>query len=307
MLANPFGFQDVGLGPHISDAPLWLWKWEVPEERYWVPIDDTDGAFANFTEFYAEPTTVTDGRLITVAGETGFGKTSLANRCVSWLARECLPARRTTFDIIDLHGETGGDSEERFSSIYELIVIRLEDKLNLAGHHAQLASYIQRPAVGYAQLSRLMADVGTVAVVLLPPTTVTGELPKYAKLAETRPHFIFFAESGSAEVNRECESVLAGSPAHIPLKIGKLNSHDAWNFVKNRISHLSPPGIQLSVSEKQLTAKLKELPALNSIRALQLFFFRLFEYARNNGITNITVREIQRFWNQNSNFTDLGR
>lgn len=305
--ANPFGFHQVGLGEQVADTPLCPWKWQVPEELFYVPVDNTENAYTDFKTAFSDPhASVTDGRLVTVTGDTGFGKTSLAHRCAHWLAGTGLPAKGAGGEIVDLQGEDVGSTlDERLKFVYELLVIRLEPRLNLGPQSQDLSAYADRPALGYAKLSDLLPRT-VVAIVLLPSATITGELPKYLRLAETRRNFVFFAESGSADVGRECESVIPSSAAHVRLKVGKLNPDDAWHFTQARLKSHNPLGIKLDVTRNQLRAMLTQIPALNSMRTLQIFFFHVFQKAIVVGQQVISYDDMQMFWNGNSTL-DLSR
>lgn len=314
-MRNPFGFSDVKLGPATNDYPLLTWKWSVPAEEYHVFVDDTETAFNKFTAIFSDifhdgQKKISPGHLVTVLGETGYGKTSLASRCVHWLSDECLKPKNVPLEIVDMHNEqlVGDTLDKRLSKVYQHVLMKLRSRLNLGDQRYQdMRSYADDDySLAYRELSELLDGI-CIAVILLPRTTITGELPLYHNLASNRENIIFFAEGGNAEVCRECRQLLPEGPAHTSLTVGPLKLDDAWQFTQARMNRHNDQKPELIATREELNAMLREIPALRSIRTLQCFFFRLFDDAIKNDRNQITYADIEKFWKKNSDYVDVSR
>ncbi|NRQ32496.1 hypothetical protein HII36_11695 [Nonomuraea sp. NN258] len=308
---NPFGFHSVGRGYSEADHPLCPWLWQVPDQELYVDVDSSEAEFNRFVEVFGDDRVPPNrGHLITVVGDSGCGKTSLAHRCASWLLRDQgLPSKGRTGIIVDLHGEdVAGAPEESFRLIYRMLVIRLGVAANLAQYREELHGYSDDPRLGYSRLGELLAD-RPVAVVILPPTTVTGEIHMYYKIAQNRENIIFFAESGSGEVQREWDAVVPVSAVHTSLKLGLLNNGDAWKFVQARMDRSKSSQIPLAITEEELDGMLQKIDSLRNMRALQILFFELYREAVRSKLEVITYDYIEKFYMRNSalNLKDLRR
>ncbi|AQZ60154.1 unnamed protein product [[Actinomadura] parvosata subsp. kistnae] len=282
----------------------------MPEKELYVDVDSSEAEFNRFVRVFSDDRVLPNrGHLITIVGDSGCGKTSLAHRCASWLHRDQgLPRKGRNAIIVDLHDEDVGDaSEERFRLIYSLLVMKLNVEANLAEYWEELNGYTD-PRLGYSRLSDLLAE-RPVAVVILPPTKVTGEIHMYYKIAQNRENIIFLAESGSGEVQREWETVIPVSAVHTSLKLGLLDNGDAWKFVQARMDRSKSSQIPLSITQVELDDMLQKIDSLRNMKALQILFFECYREAVRSGLKVITYEYVERFYMRNSalNLKDLRR
>jgi hypothetical protein len=238
---NPFLVPGMTANPYQPLRP-----WDEPEHAgYYVAVDRTGSAFAEFTEKVADPLSlVTYGRLVVVLGGQGCGKTSLVNRCAAWV-QTSLADHGVTPMIFDLT-RTSRDSQptpERMSAVCAMIIDQLELDQRLAPPVlAELRSRQRSPDPMYHYLSlaldRLAARGGTplAAVVLLPPSQeLRMEILEYARVV--RPRLVFFAESSYLDPQGSWQAGLdRASPAPpIALTVGGLEPEDGWLYAQARL------------------------------------------------------------------------
>jgi energy-coupling factor transporter ATP-binding protein EcfA2 len=263
---NPFLVPRTG--PR-SRQPLCPWR--VPEhESYYVPVDGTESGFQEFGDALSDYESVERaGRLVLVYGESGCGKTSLINRCVSRLV-DTLPAGIAPI-IVDL---------TRVSSSTKTVPQRMREVC------AELTAYLSDrelaeapvPPPGpdtslrtvYRRISEALRRLPAVLIVLLPPTgDSVGELAEYADLVQ--PRIVFFAESSEVEAVKKTLDGMHPTLRDelIVLQVGPLEPEDGWTLVRSRLDRLPPTARTRTVSRETMERATRELePSVSQMVAL---------------------------------------
>lgn len=270
---NPFLVPQTG---RRSGRPLCPW---VTREHsgYYVPVDSTEVAFDQFKrQVRLDEEPADQGRLVIVFGESGCGKTSLINRCADHL-QQTLSAQGTLGLIVDLTEErvSSVSVDSRMLEVSVLLVNALRER-SLLPASQRFGEPASTSALIYRQISNALAELSAVLVVLLPPTEdLADELPEYARLARKR--IIFFAESSSVDVMRDCLDGIkpAARDEIIVLEVGPLRADDGWMFVQDRLARrtdISGP----TVSQETITRAVEALSPM-SVGRLQSLLFGLWE------------------------------
>ncbi|NUP63743.1 MAG: hypothetical protein HOW71_16410 [Nonomuraea sp.] len=289
MIENPFRLP-TNTPVWERDIPLCEWQAEAHGQLY-VAIDHTEQAYQRFQEFFEFPgLDLTGGRLVTIAGESGYGKTSLVNRCAHWLTQKYQHSPGTV--KVDARGEDPDD----FPAVYRTAAMRV--LTHLGTPPAEETLQLRDVRAGYQILSGHMQK-DLVAVVLLPPITGKRQLDEYEWLARNRGNAIFITETATTEMNRLCTTVYQDSAWHIRLELGEATKKDALLFIDARLKNAS---YELEAVVEPGREEIRDIIGnrhdLRSIRSLQCYLFDTFEHVRRQDRNRVLKSDFERIWNR---------
>jgi hypothetical protein len=174
----------------------------LDDENRYLDIDSAEELYSNFIQDFADPARWTDqGHVVVVTGDSGYGKTSLIQRCARWLRdyqqQECEVV------VLDLSDEQWGIDEnqaDRIARVFGRMLHILRSDLteqamaDIKGNSPDMIDSFKY--LGDALRSR-WDDSGVlqppiVIVVLLPGYPKPSEIVKYHDLVQ--PGMFFFAE-----------------------------------------------------------------------------------------------------------------
>jgi energy-coupling factor transporter ATP-binding protein EcfA2 len=284
---NPYLLPGTANRPHAPLCPF-----ETTEhEKYYVPVDNTQVAFERFREEIGDAESLRqEGRLVVATGQQGCGKTSLINRCATWLA-EALPHG----EIISLVDESSASDpiEHRLTLVYECLLADLAERRVLTTEQLQeLAERRDNLELGYRTLSsRLDAlESDLVLIVVLPPSEdLVREIEHYARFA--RRKILFFAESSYVDyVDRHWAQIRRACRAEpVLLKVGPLEDGDGWLFAQSRQELHPDAGVYPKVSEEtMLRVTTRGYPT--SIGQLQTLLHGVYEDLRRRSPEDLALR-----------------
>ncbi|MEW9554681.1 ATP-binding protein [Nonomuraea sp. NPDC050783] len=291
MIENPFRLP--------TDTPVWerdipLCEWQAAAHtQLYVPIDNTEQAYQKFKEFFAFPgLDLTGGRLITIAGESGYGKTSLANRCAHWLTEN----RQRSPGVVKI--DARGESPDDLLAVYRTAATKVHASLGVP--LAEGAARAHDARAGYQDLSgRMLQDL--VALVLLPPISSKRQLDEYEWLARHRGNFIFLTETATTEISRLCTTVYRDSAWHLRLELGEATKKDALMFIEARLASVSYSlDTILEPGREEIRDIIGNRHDLRSIRSLQCYLFDTFEHVKSQDRDRVLKSDFERTWNSNA-------
>ena len=218
---------------------------EPDHDNYYVPVDNTQKAYEQFTEEIDDPRRLsTDGLFVVVSGEQHCGKTALINRCAAWLRRR--------LNDVGLQGHIFPLTHERIAT--RSIKARLEHVFGCMSDDLRKSKLLEPDQLGelerrgddldraFRYLSDIL-DQNRVLIILLPPSEdLIKEAERYANFS--RGKIVFFAESAYVNIVRHhWPSIrIAGPAAPILLEVGPLHRDDSWLFAHTRQEiHYSQP------------------------------------------------------------------
>ncbi|ADJ49858.1 hypothetical protein AMES_8033 [Amycolatopsis mediterranei S699] len=248
---NPFAVDKLN-GPTQPLCP-----WRHPEHWNWyVDIDHTEEAYEEFTR-QAKTLGAPDeeeGKLLLVTGDTGCGKTAVANRCLAWL-KESAKDRGLTVEIVDARSALLGEVlpvTNRLTAVCDYVVGQLERKNFL--NRAELNRLVESrtsPARVYPHLGPGLIK-GLVLVILLPSTEVPEEVVRYGGWVPERTLFVM--ESAHFEDNhlKVINNRLKDYGRLIHVHVGKLKNGDFTRFANDRLTRRAQTGEYPRMSEKTL-------------------------------------------------------
>ncbi|HEU0089633.1 MAG TPA: AAA-like domain-containing protein [Pseudonocardiaceae bacterium] len=224
--------------------PLRPWEWDIHLE-YYVAVDKTEAAFADFERQTRSPESLTaHGRLVVVLGGEGCGKTSLINRCIASTQKN-LKAVGVASIIVDLTVEAKNNQSiaERMRHVCDSLIDQLDVDQRLDKEILEELRRKESPEKAYSYLSMVLKriaatdDADLAVIVLLPPSDdLAEEVVKYSDLV--RPRLLFFAESSYLAANRGWQAKLtrSGPAPPIVLTVGILDPRDGYVFARERLS-----------------------------------------------------------------------
>jgi hypothetical protein len=206
-------------------------------DDYYVPVDNTQKAYEQFTEEIDDPHRLsTDGLLVVVSGEQHCGKTALINRCAAWLRRR--------LNDVDLQGHIFQLTRERIATrsietrlahVFDCISDDLGHRRLLGEDQLrELANRKNDLERAFRYLSDIL-DQNRVLIIVLPPSAdLIKEAERYANFS--RGKIVFFAESSYVDIVRHHWPSIrsAGPAAPILLEVGPLHEDDSWFFAHAR-------------------------------------------------------------------------
>ncbi|NUR92434.1 MAG: ATP-binding protein [Nonomuraea sp.] len=259
----------------------------------YVPIDNTEQAYQRFMEFFGFPgLDLTGGRLVTIAGESGYGKTSLVNRCAHWLIQEHQHSPGTV--KVDARGEDPDD----LPAVYRAAAMEVHTRLDRPVTEEVLQ--LRDVRAGYQTLSGHMQK-DLVALVLLPPITSKRQLDEYEWLAHNRNNVIFVTETATTEMNRLCTTVYQDSAWHIRLTIGEASKKDALVFIEKRLERACyDMAAIVEPGKEEIRDIIGNRHDLRSIRSLQCYLFDTFEHVKRQDRDRVLKSDFERIWNNNA-------
>jgi hypothetical protein len=241
---NPFAVPGLGMR---SARPLCPWL-DGKHADYYVPVDHTQEAFDKFVADVGQSGDLLNyGRLVVTSGPKGCGKSSVINRCASWLQSE-LKRASIGLHIVDLAGECAlaENIDRRMRLVHKALVRELVTHKALAPPEGP---FPEDPEGAYAQISDAL-DPRVVVAVILPPIEVMEELVAYSGLIRKR--LIFFAETNSSDAvaARRAQLRRAHRDDPIELSVGPLHPEDFWTFVRARLERadIEPPPYTVSAA-----------------------------------------------------------
>jgi hypothetical protein len=175
------------------------------DDKRYFEIDSSCERFRQFTESFTDPTEWTSrGHLITVAGDRGYGKTSLMQRCAAWLRDHDEEMGQCEVVTVDLSDEGPGAAMalgarvgETVDRILEAVAKKMR-KEQLDDIKGELAAATRIRKLSTILSSRMDADGNS-----LPPIIVVVLLRRYSTPSEIDEYYnnimrkgmIFFAEA----------------------------------------------------------------------------------------------------------------
>jgi energy-coupling factor transporter ATP-binding protein EcfA2 len=248
--ANPFEVKKLN-GPTQPLCP-----WRYPEHEAWyVDLDHTEEAYEEFqrqAETLGSPDE-DEGKLLLVTGDTGCGKTAVANRCLGWLKESS--KERFTVEIVDARSALLGavlPVNERLTAVCDYVVGQLERKnfLNRAELNRLVANRIF-PGRVFPHLGPGLIK-GLVMVILLPSTEVPEEVIRYGGWVPERTLFVMesahFDDKDLEVINNRLKDY--GRLIHV--HVGALKKGDFARFANDRLKRHAPTGGYPRMSEKTL-------------------------------------------------------
>lgn len=243
---NPFALP----GEVRDNAPLNPLRHETHLGLY-VPVDNTQGAFEEFCDRFADPGYLRlDGRLVVTAGGRGCGKSSLINRCAHWLQDQMRTAAQLTAVVVDV--TRGSSIAESMAARRARVYAALLDKLYANKTLIHDLAYQQRhsPDEALRTLPNCL-DEHCALIVLLPSTELVDELVQYTQ--DVGQRMVFFAET-TAELSNDHRLRMdqAGAIPPVHLQVGRLDSADAGVFASERLHPLRdvlPPVAKTALEE----------------------------------------------------------
>jgi GTPase SAR1 family protein len=291
MIENPFALPTNTL-VRERDIPLCEWQDKTHGQLY-VAIDHTEQAYQRFKDFFGFPgLDLTSGRLVTIAGESGYGKTSLVNRCAHWLHQQHQHSPGTV--KVDARGEDPDD----FTAVFRVTAINVRNELGRSVSEETVQ--LQDVRLGYQNLAgHMQQDV--VALVLLPPITSKRQLDEYEWLARHRNNVIFITETATTEMNRLCTTVYQDSAWHVRLSIGEATQKDALLFIEDRLKKASYElDAIMEPGREEIHDIIGNRHDLRSIRSLQCYLFDTFEHVKRQDRNRVLKSDFERIWNNNA-------
>jgi len=288
---NPFAVP--GLGAR-SARPLCPWQ-NAEHAHYYVGVDHTQEAFDRFVTEIGEPKELLNyGRIVVTSGPKGCGKSSVINRCASWLQEELKSARIGTH-IVDLGGEcsVAVNVGRRIGLVHEALVRELVNLKALAP-----SERLPSDAEGvYAQISDAL-DPRVVVAVILPPIDVMKELVSYSGLI--RRKLVFFAESNSSEAVASHRAQLRQTRQDEPieLSVGPLRAADFWTFVQARLAPRAdrepPPYAVTAATMGQLSRNAGNLWSVRRLHAMLVGAYEA-KLGEPQSDSELSAQEIEHF------------
>jgi energy-coupling factor transporter ATP-binding protein EcfA2 len=180
--------------------PLSPLRVDAHKHRY-LPVDSSQERFDDFTRTFADPAAwARKGHLVVVTGDRGYGKTSLIQRCVSWLQEQAAPhCKMVVVDLSDERWSLTETEEDRRRRTLDWILDTLRRDLQ-ADQVAQIKNHADMME-SFRDLGRVLSTRADGSGNALPPIVVAvllqgyprpSELEQYYSLA--RPGMFFFAE-----------------------------------------------------------------------------------------------------------------
>ncbi|MER5399236.1 hypothetical protein [Streptomyces sp. NPDC002599] len=272
-------------------------------------MDHTQQTFSDFvSHLQADSDRTKTGKVVLITGPGGSGKTSLMHRC-AWEARRyytSLPTPQAT-EIVDLTGEghAGLDTIARARHV----CTRLSDELRFRRlfDNAEIDELEKRsddPTRFYPYFSRLLRDKNTVALILLPPSEVAGEVHSYNSYAHGM--MVFFCESSYAEVC-DIETKPTGMKPMFHVELGMLAETDGWTFVQHRLAHAHTngatcPQIDESVILEFMKARIRG-QGKATIRELQLTCESVFEAVLGSNAGQVTYADFTQYYTEKASLS----
>ncbi|GAB1639732.1 hypothetical protein [Krasilnikovia sp. MM14-A1259] len=273
MNVNPFslpGRQDPRdpLDP-LSGDPVEVLK-------QYVAVDNTQGAFRQFTRAVPDPSELMrGGQLVVAMGMDGCGKSSLINRC-AWQAQTDIEAAGLQSVAVDARWQAGvtDSMDARINQVAGYLRDALRRRGMVTIDDSDLQQLREKPATLYSRLSLHLAD-NVVVVVRLPWTERIEEVVEYAQYAH--PGLLLFCElrgkHGLDTVQSRLDRTDRGLP--IVLEVGPLTRGHGRAFVEHRFQlsgHTNErPLLEPDVVERMISARRQ------SIREFQKFLYVMYE------------------------------
>lgn len=170
------------------------------DEARYLAVDSSLECFNEFKAAFADPERwKSQGHLVVVTGDRGYGKTSLVQRCAHWLREQARSHGAVV--VVDLSDERWGEKvteemrlKRTLSWILDALRDTLEkDELEQIAQHSELAdSFRDLGRVLGSRLDSQGAAQPVLLIVLLQGYPRPAEIEQYYQLA--RPGMFFFAE-----------------------------------------------------------------------------------------------------------------
>lgn len=255
---NPYLIPGLEATPHAPLCP----HSDRAHDKLYVPVDDTENQYGRFQGTMNSVSQLAEGgRLVIVAGGKGCGKTSLINRCATWL-RDELAKPETQLKGVIFALTDCATLNQSVKLRTELVITNLVDHLRDERHEVNFQHidklsrsireiqdirdtqdskdkelHVAKVDLAYKYLMSDALPIDRIAIILLPPSgdLTKDEIQNYAGLAK-HPRIVFFVESDYVEDAGRVWSAMhnSGRKAPILLKVGLLNADDGWTYADAR-------------------------------------------------------------------------
>ncbi|MEU4517214.1 hypothetical protein AB0F52_00680 [Amycolatopsis sp. NPDC024027] len=295
---NPFAVAKLS-GPTQPLCP-----WRYPEHGdFYVDLDHTEEAYE---EFQRQAKTLgspdeEEGKLLLVTGDTGCGKTAVANRCLAWLKKSS-KLRGLTVEIVDARSALLGEVlpvNDRLTAVCDYVVGQLERKnlLNRAELNRLVANRTS-PSRVYPHLGPGLIK-GLVLVILLPSTEVPDEVVRYGGWVPERTLFVMESAHFEDKHLKVINNRLKDYGRLIHVHVDKLKKGDFARFANDRLKRHARAGGYPRMSEKTLQS-LEE--GSRSVSQMQIMLHGTYEllktdpleYGRTLLVTEEHISEFQK-------------
>lgn len=277
---NPFSVPEIG--PRVPLRP-----WQIgSHEPYYVPVGNTQAAFDEFTRRMDTLATVQrEGQLVLVAGESGCGKTALINRC-AWYVRERLGTAETGV-VVDLQRTLTGKQEtpkdERFAFVLDQLLAGLDSENALRPDWGDtLKRYDKQPEAIYRQLHNMMKPQH-VAIVLLPPSDLPGDVVRYGALSCRKVLFLteFVYGSHPEDAVDDIVAELEKDAPPVTLRLTGLKPGDVRMYITDRLERHKREGKFPRMTNETMD-ELEEM--LRSVAQMQSACHEVYEQRLKSGL-----------------------
>lgn len=276
---NPFSIPGAR---SISAPPLCPWREETGEHvDYYVPVDDTKEAFAEFETELGQSDLTRNGWFVLVGGRSGCGKTSLINKCV-YALRDHLTARSVRLTIADARNQMHRTSttDQRMEWVCETVVDTASVRESLPAELLErLEECCDRPDRFYRRLRDALPRDRVIAI-LLPTSELIDEVRKYVEVSYEK--IVFFAETSDEGVADEAAETLESRQAQKTLlNVHPLGIGDGRSFSNARMKRHdgSGPQVDREAAERMVEAcRSGSRPGI-SIGTLQRLLYEAYDEA----------------------------
>lgn len=283
---------------HVDSVCVPLSPTRRPEDvgRY-IELDSGPLMFARFKKLFEDPQAVYErGHLIIVDGGTGFGKTSLANRCAHWLGEQLGTEGHRTVNLIESEVDEN-ETEKRLQWVFRRAVE--EAGQSVAGHTAELRALAETSVTeAFSALGRkvCVGDTSAALIVLMPPDGTAAEVRRLAAAAGRG--LVFFVEMNDSVQAKECadsygRGKTTGELTVARLTLGELNEGDGTRLVKAIHAGAASPAIPDPIIERHFEG---ERAKNRSVRNLMQLAYGIQYIAEENGRAEVQSEDIGDFY-----------